>query len=289
MVTARVTLSTPHGQIDANTGLPDADGLVWWVNVLDGWYVADETHAATERPEDDGSWVDEGRTPARVVTVKGFLGRGSDIKARRVLSAVAKTKRVRGLIRVEEADGQVLEAEYVRTGAPLVRDGNGDEVDFALVLLCPAGLLRSPTVNELSVLASVSTADTEGTIMPDTMPAYFFWAGQVADRPVTAFNAGDEPVRPVVVFRGPVTNPALVLTTTGDRIAADIALGPGDYLEVDMRARTAMLNGSSPRQGAITTDSVWWALQPGPNPLRFEAAVYSVDVPSLIRWSDTYA
>jgi hypothetical protein len=75
-------------------------------------------------------------------------------------------------------------------------------------------------------------------------------------------NFGTFECRPTITVTGPVTAPALVNATTGQKVSySTVTLATGDKLVVDFDARTALRNGIY-----VPADlaSSWWVLQPGP-------------------------
>jgi hypothetical protein len=75
-----------------------------------------------------------------------------------------------------------------------------------------------------------------------------------------------------VRIQGPVSGPMLINQTTFERVAFDITLGASDWLDVDFRTGTVMLNGTSSRYWTITRDSVWFSCAPGTTFIRYLAA-----------------
>ena len=280
-----VRLETDAGVVEGNIGEPDDAGTEWWVEELDGWDLSVPEHDITERPIRDGAWSDEGRYPSRVVTIRGAYVNAQD-EARRRLSRILATRQAPGTLTVTELDGSVRQARYVARAAHLERVGRSRAPRWSVTLVCPDGLKQGAGVNTVLVSASTSSAATEGRTYDKRYDTRYFEAGQTAERPSTAWVDGDYEVWPVIRFNGPTTNPELTLSATGQTVAVAITLGPGDFLEVDSAGPTALLNGSAPRLGAITTDSQFFALQPGGNPLRFASADPAAT--AAVVWRDLY-
>lgn len=98
------------------------------------------------------------------------------------------------------------------------------------------------------------------------------------------FTFGDALCPPVLRLFGPCTNPRIENVSEPDeegrakRLAFDITLGAGEFLEVDVRERTVKLNGNPRRDRYGTLDfpeSRWWTLQPGDNLVRYFPEVFA--------------
>jgi hypothetical protein len=108
----------------------------------------------------------------------------------------------------------------------------------------PAG--GGPAINYLTIPATVPY------VMPNNVPP----------GSTIATNFGTFETRPVITVTGPVTAPALVNATTGQKVSySTVTLATGDKLVVDFDTRTGLRNGIY-----VPADlaSSWWTLQPGP-------------------------
>lgn len=105
-------------------------------------------------------------------------------------------------------------------------------------------------------------------------------------------NAGDTDAWPLVRVTGPVTNPTLVNSTTGDELALIIDIPAGSFLEVDMDAETVRMN-ADPDQNRIGSvdplNGVFWPLVEGVNEVRLIADAHDVGHGAAIYWRDAYA
>ena len=85
-------------------------------------------------------------------------------------------------------------------------------------------------------------------------------------------NAGNIETRPLLSLSGPVTNPTFTNVTTGQYLTfSGLVMGAGDVLVVDMKAHTAILNGTTNERGLLTAGSVWWTLAPGFTTVQYTA------------------
>lgn len=69
---------------------------------------------------------------------------------------------------------------------------------------------------------------------------------------------------------GPVENPIIVNGLTFEKLELRLTLSGTDYLDIDMRECTVLLNGTVSRYYNLTADSTWWACGPGDTPVYYE-------------------
>lgn len=89
-------------------------------------------------------------------------------------------------------------------------------------------------------------------------------------------NAGTFPTRGTVRITGPVDTPRFEAIDQGKVIQLAISLTAGDYIDIDMAAKSITLNGTASRYSTMTTNSAWFEILPGVNNLRYAADTTSV-------------
>jgi hypothetical protein len=92
-----------------------------------------------------------------------------------------------------------------------------------------------------------------------------------------------------LTITGPCTDPRVTLLVPGmDQQVLRYygALAAGQFLLIDTRARTALLNGTVSRRGLMSGD--WFLLPPGDSELAFDAADYNIDAHLLVQWRDAW-
>lgn len=94
----------------------------------------------------------------------------------------------------------------------------------------------------------------------------------------TLNNAGTFQTSPSFKIVGPVTDPKLLNVTTGKTWHYVGSVSAGDYLLVDMDARTVLLNGTASRYSNLAAASVFWDLEPGDNIVQYRAASYTASI-----------
>jgi phage-related protein len=104
-------------------------------------------------------------------------------------------------------------------------------------------------------------------------------------------NAGDDDAYPLIRIYGPVTEPVLDNNTQGKSLTfAGLTLSATEYLEIDTRAKTILLNGdtaNSRYDKLVFPTSDWWWLSPGINLIRFHPATFTDGVTlAELTWRD---
>lgn len=98
----------------------------------------------------------------------------------------------------------------------------------------------------------------------------FGYGAPVDPTTTNAYNGGNRPTTALISIPGPVTNPRIVNTTTGDELAFVIVLQVGDTLVLDLYNRTVRLNGTASRRNTLLEPN-WFMLQQGDNFLQYRA------------------
>lgn len=82
-------------------------------------------------------------------------------------------------------------------------------------------------------------------------------------------NAGTYPTRATAHIVGPVDNPRIEAIDQSKKIQLALSLGASDFLDIDFKNRSIVLNGTASRRTALTADSAWFDILPGLNNLRY--------------------
>ena len=105
----------------------------------------------------------------------------------------------------------------------------------------------------------------------------------------TLTNSGTGEAYPTLTFNGPLTNPSMHNQTLGKTFAVTKTLISGDTLVVDMREKTATLNGVTNSMGDLTAASEWIWLLSGGNTFQFASSGGSADTGTcVVAWRDSY-
>lgn len=116
-----------------------------------------------------------------------------------------------------------------------------------------------------------------GVRFPLTFPASF--GGGTVGGTLQAINAGLFEMRPLLVFTGPVTNPAVqnLSLVGGPMLRFNMALAAGDTLVVDTDLQSIVYTpsgaaGGASRRTVLDPNSTWFNLIPGTNQLLFTSS-----------------
>jgi tail protein len=110
----------------------------------------------------------------------------------------------------------------------------------------------------------------EGLEFPVTFPIVFSGGGSGSGTGA-APNGGTTPVDWTATLSGPLTNPRIALSGSGQFVQVSATINVGQTVVVDSREAAILLNGTAPRPQWFGTGSSWWQLQPGSNSVVFTA------------------
>lgn len=117
-----------------------------------------------------------------------------------------------------------------------------------------------------TVLTTGPGTTSSGGLAPPLTPP-LTPSGSGSGGQVTAVNDGNTATRPTFRIDGPLPGFDVHNLTTAKVMRYRQALSATDYIEIDMDARTVLLNGVASRRSAWS--GVWWDLPPGSSDLRF--------------------
>ena len=261
---------------------------------------------ASDAPGADGSIDTTMFTGARVVTMEALV-RGS-------LSATstrwALTQRLRAFtnprlrprlyFRFSLVDPELMvtlrRAQFTDRWVP---SANRETDSVVVQWVCPSGILESAALLESTVFpgADVSSGLEFGASLEFGPSLEFPLVDPPGVGPVV--NSGDRDAMPVVRAYGPFGDEgnAADVTTIGN-VTSGLALSfvgmgvaAGDYLEIDFRRKTILVNGlsSQSRYSYLSfPSSAWWTLQPGVSVVSFRPDTFSGNSQMLTLWRDAY-
>lgn len=155
-----------------------------------------------------------------------------------------------------------LDELYAEMTAPLVVE-----------LVATDPLLYSDTATTVSLGVQAASG---GVTFPVTFPITFVTGGG-SSGVVTVVNIGNAPSPPTFRINGPVTNPTIRNETLDRALELELDIVAGDYVDIDVAARSVLLNGTANRYSSLTSPQ-WWELAPGANAVRYSADVSASSV-----------
>lgn len=183
------------------------------------------------------------------------------------------------LLKWTERDGLALQAYVKLYGSvePPVEVGPNLLV-YQAQLLAEDPRAYSQTLS--TSVGGVLSISAGGWVAPETPPIVF----NVSAGGTTAVNnVGNRPTAPIFRVYGLAVNPRILLVGTDLEISLTGTVSAGDYLEIDVAARTITVNGTSPALNFLNAvDTTWFELPRGTNTIQLLAetfdAVTRVDV-----------
>ena len=162
--------------------------------------------------------------------------------------------------------------------------------DAVIQFAVPSGILESAELHEASANASGDTVD--GFEFDIEFDLEFPAASPQGS--VEVVNAGDRDAYPVLRLFGPWSGESSIINDTYDeRLVFDnLSVTAGNYLEIDTRAKTILLNGDSTQtryQYLVFPDSTWFTLRPGTQRIRFVPTTFTAPAQALILWRDAWS
>ena len=281
---ARLTApGVPALAFDASAG--------WYVDRLD-LGIAEHRDASSPAPDMDGSNDPTWLIGARDVIVAGTMI--PDVaelwEMREALTSFA-SPRLRCTLTFQESPTSPVRMVRRARAFQIPTRANAAPLDaFRVVLRVERGVIESADERSAIVYASGAGASA-GRTYPLIYPRTYPQAPPVGSTP--AVNAGRFDASPVMRVFGPCAGIEIENRTVGRALVFDpsFALNVGEYLEIDVAARTIRLNGdpAQSRQSALDfASSRWWSLASGTNDLRFTPTEYVIGARVEVIWHDTW-
>lgn len=250
----------------------DDQGVDWVQDTLDGWYGgAASSMQTTQKIAAPGAWPGPRQSTARPLTIAGY-GEAPDAAA-----ALDAMDRFNAAISLDAFVFTVSEPGGVRS---VIAYRDADSIDttrtgdttfeWSAQLICPDPRKFGAAVSDITGLP----ASTGGLVIPLVVPAVI--AEMSIAGAVSLNNPGNQTGPVVVRIDGPITGPVITHVGSGLQVvfASSLSLGAGEFLIVDMEARTALAQGQASRNGSIT-ERGWSGFDPGDNTWRVDSAAYN--------------
>lgn len=138
-------------------------------------------------------------------------------------------------------------------------------IPFQIQILCEDPRLYTPKI--VSRSTTLIAVVTTGRSYPKTYP--LLYGGAVSSNGLSVTLNGNRETPGKLRIDGPVVNPQIIFDTTGSTLSFKLTVPTGSYLEVDLGAKSVLMNGSSSVRGSMTLDGGWFMMQPGANNFRF--------------------
>lgn len=284
-------MSTPtvEEQVSVN-GLLMGPGTPYELLDFDAWS-RQVRHAEQDRAWDSGSWSgreDDASTtvPLRILT-HGDQSSGAWLALHWQLVAA-----FRASSHDVELRYLIGGTEYVMFGRPRMIQPEVKRIGTGMVFTKAAFQALDPrSYSAIEHTETIGLPSTTGGLMaPFTAP--FTVAATVIAGSVSITNAGTAPTGLLLRIdanAAALADPRVSLQVGDDPttvLRANLTLSAGQWLELDTKARTARLNGTTSRSGQVS--GTWPLLQPGTATLGFDAGIYSDSAQLTATWRDAW-
>lgn len=243
----------------------DKSGVEVCVQTIEGWSGSPGSSLSVEqRLAQAGGWGSPNpQLGARLITLSGYVAGppdGVDDMVDRINGAAAL-----GKVRLEVS-------KRTRTRWATVQRQDEVEVDDTLADYQPFTMqlvATDPFKYGDTLVGSTGLPSTAGGLaVPHAVP--FALTSTITSGVVVMRNDGNASGPVLLRIYGPVTAPVVTHLGTGRAIAlsSSLTIAAGDWLEVDMRRKTALLNGTAPRSGWLV-ERGWSDFEEGGNTWAF--------------------
>jgi hypothetical protein len=270
----------PDG-ITLNAGR-DSDGVLMTCATLDGWGSPGSKTSGQSREGAHGdSPAPNPKLKPRVLQMTGRIDAPTRLlrqQAEHRLQAALGLE----LFEMTVVDGISLTVHAERSGDISIADDTDRKSTWQAELKCPDPLRYGEAKQLLLNLPAV----TGGVRFPLRFPVQF--TGSTITGDGDAENAGNETAPTVVTLTGPLTNPRVVNTETGQWVTYNDTLATGEFVVLYLQAPLlALLQGTALRTGKVSTGGGGpWGIERGNNLIAFRAD--SGTGTALLEWSDSY-
>jgi Phage tail protein len=263
----------------------DDDGVEWWVTGEDGWSGTPGVRLSlADRPQRDGAFDAPSQKAARVITLEGTaIARDRPAKER------AKD-RLAALLADGSALSQLTVTEPHLTRQAMVRLSDQTKItdrtpvsfDWSVQLTAPDPVRYSERRGPLSCGPPQPSG---GLSFPLRFPLDF-GSGPVDNR-IAVTNAGTVTTWPIWQISGPVTDPVITNTGTGEQLNFGITLPPGAVLTVETAVRSVRMRTTS-RRAALRPGSRWFGIEPGTTVVIFNGLHLEEPAGLAVTWRDAW-
>lgn len=251
-------------------GATDADGVQWRLIEFEGWEGSPSpTLDVVQNPRQDWASAGESFLTARYMAARGLIVAPTPALLNAAIDRLnaAISKAARPYTVNQDGDERWLNAR--RADEVRMTKMNSQVAQYAVQIVATDGRKLHPELTGSTLLPSSSGGLTVPFTALFTVPATQI-TGQVSLE-----NDGNTtgPVR--LRIAGPVQGPVVTHVSSGRQLvfSSSLVLAAGEWLDIDMDARTVLANGQSNRRMYVTS-AAWSAFERGGNTWAFTAAVY---------------
>lgn len=251
----------------------DEFDVYWLADTLTGWYGSpSSTVQLTQKPRAPGAWVSTSRqlTP-RVITLAGAVAAPTPEALTDALNRLNAAASLDATTLTVTENGVALLAIVYRQDVVLTTRVSDYAATFSIQLVAPDPRKFLTPLTATTRLPATSG----GLVIPFAIP--FALSATSTSGSCSLVNPGNVTGPVKLRIDGPTTGPVVTHLGTGAALvfAASLALGAGDWIDVDMEAQTVLINGQNVSRNAYVTQRGWSGFEPGLNMWDVAAVVYN--------------
>lgn len=248
----------------------DPSGAEWVLEEFEGWEgAAGSTISIAQKPRGRGGWAGDAFERPRQMSIGGKVFAASYQAITDAETRLNSACTLQDALLVVDEGGLVRSCMVRRTDEPILRRLAPTVAIWSLQVVATDPAKFGAELSGSTALPSFSG----GLTVPFTVP--FTVDSVLVSGQVNLINPGNEvgPVR--LRIDGPCHGPSISHAASGLALtfSSSLVLGAGEWLEVDMEARTVMANGQSSRSGYVTARG-WSGFTPGLNSWSFTATSF---------------
>lgn len=285
------SLITGDGQLEYR-GYLLGDDEKTFMDQITGWDDLPGIESAnTQRANSHGSWVGNKLADERTITWEGRFSPtlpelwADQLKElRSALSLPLGTEEYPIVVR-SIGETKLCYGAVVNRSIPMNRAYGYYGANVSVQFLCSDPRRYSLNQNDWNLALPPVTEN--GLVYPLSYPLNY--GEEVTSSSGSLVNDGDVITPVTLTFYGPVTNPTLLNKTTGTKLQFNIVLGATDFLAINTRTGTVMMNGVADRLYTRTATSapiLSFGLMPGSNDMQVTAASWGSPASVGISWRD---
>ena len=262
----------------------DEFGVSWKTNAIEDWDAPPgNTAEVVQNQFADGGYLTPGFLEPKTVRLVGRLLAPDRPSARAAIYRLTRLLPLVGtaIVAVSE-DGTVTHRVMKVEGAPKIPRPTDVYASFDVLLTAPdSRILSGDGSTPYQYSATAFLPSTSGGLQVPFMVPFSIGATVIGNS-VTVTAAGDAPPPVLVRINGPAVQP-IIRDDLGGAMPLDISLDAGQWLDVDLDARTIKINSTVNRRNLLR--GPWITPRPG-MVLSLDAAVYNPATSMTVFWTD---
>lgn len=256
----------------------------FYLDTVKGFAIPEIRTSSAVSTERDGGYVASQFYGMRKVSIQGriFGEDEAELEEKRKEIMAAVRQRSIAIELITNAGNSYLVNGHL-TDSEMDFDRLINSSDFRFEFLCPDPVIYDNT-DGTALSIQVGKQRGGGYIFPYVLPVEW----QSGSGEVTAHNNGNTRVKPMIKFKGSMTDPTLINVTTGKLVQLSGFSAPeGSEVVIDTRTRSVLLNGGNIFD-KLSDQSTFFSLQPGDNVFRLESASGADTVVATIEWRNGF-